>query len=264
MITTLRKRKKLLILLLIVGIVVIAFIFHPSNRPSSFHSYNQFSIGIRLEGGIRNGSNATFLLPLPMHDGSPRIGTRVLTDEYFAREGMTTSLIGENGGVYLKVVIPPLAATAPDIYHAGEINISFPDTDSEFKPMDTRHPVGNEPVFLPKNNLTSQKPGSEFSLAWYGFHYNPVTSRYQIPVYAEYMAAEGSTIKIYGSIHGFNQWAELATYFTNSYRDRYRLTLNESAGGWYLAEGEMESGEGKYLEISDLCFPALEEEPEKK
>jgi hypothetical protein len=171
-----------------------------------------------------------------------------LTDEIFRREAYTISLVEEEGGSYVKIFIPSLATTSKDVYVVDDTHFEVPASDSEFRPTNTRDPVGHEPVFLPKNNVTYQKPGSEYSLAWYGLRYNPVITRYQIPVYAEYSATNDTSIQIYAMVWGMNQWAELATYFTNSYRDSYNLILNGSADGWYLADGRMESGEGKYLD----------------
>lgn len=245
------KRKKILIILLLIGVVFILLyllIIQPAIRPQTFRTGNQFLIGIRINGQIRNTGNATFLLPLPVHNGTPHLGTKSLTEEIFRRKGYTVSLVEQEGGAYVKIFIPSLAPTGKDVYLVEDSHFEFPPSDSEFRPINTRNPVGNEPVFLPKINSTLQKPGSESSSTWYGANYNPVITRYQIPVYAEYSASNDTSIEIFGWVKGTNRWAELGTYLDNSYQDSYRLFLNGSSDGLYLADGRMESGEGKYLD----------------
>lgn len=245
------RNKKTLIILLLIGVVFILLYFsilYPAIRPQSFHNANHFLIGIRVDGHIWDTSNATFLLPLPVYNGTPHLGTKPLTGEIFLKEGYSISLVEEQEGAYVKVFIPSQIQNSKDIYVVYDDYFEVPASDSGFHPTNTRDPIGHEPVFLPKNNLTLQKPATDSSLAWYGFRYNPLITRYQIPVYAEYAATNDTTVEIYGWVKGVNQWSELGTYLSNSYQDNYRLFLNGSSDGWYLADGEMESGEGKYLD----------------
>jgi len=243
-----QKRKRIFVAILVIGILFISLYFlilSPATRPQEFHTANYFTVGIRLNGQT---SNATFILPLPVYNGTPQIGCNIVTDDILRYEDYSISIIEEGEGVYVKIFIPSLTATNNDAYLVDMSCIDFPDSDSAFIPINTRQPIGNEPVFLPKNNLTSQKPGSEYSLTWYGADYHPVITRYQIPVYAEYSATPDTIVKIFARVSGMNQWAELGTYFTNSYEDTYQHVLQGSSEGWYMADGTMETGEGKYLD----------------
>jgi hypothetical protein len=115
--------------------------------------------------------------------------------------------------------------------------------------INTRQPVGNETVFLPKDNVTIQKPAVPTYTIGSGIRFNPVLEQYQMDIYADYNTSTGTTIHIFADIDGLNNWREeFDAWRGNSYSDYFQISFSGPVHGWDLARGELKSGEGKYLD----------------
>jgi hypothetical protein len=253
---SLKKVDRFLWVILFLGILLILlsyFIVYPlfqlSMRPDFFDGMYKYDLKIAVHDATI--SNVTLLIPLPVRNGTPQIGSLVLTPAMFEKGGIHASFIRNNGDWYVKIttdsIIPSL----------DEFEYRMDQYDSQDYPglpylVNTRYPVGNESVFLPKSNMTSRHPVPEISTRWGAEDYNPIVSEYQIPVFSEYTVMNRTPamwVEVTASVEGLNSWAEqVDSWRQNLYRDEISLTLYDGAQGWYLAEGKLNSGEGIYLD----------------
>jgi len=253
---SLKKVDRFLLIILLLGILLILisyFIIYPlfqlSMRPDFFDGIHKYDLKIAVHDATI--SNVTLLIPLPVRNKTPQIGSHVLTPSMFEKEGIHASFIRNNEDWYVKITTDSVIPTRE------EFEYLMNQYDSQDYPglpylVNTRYPLGNESVFLPKSNMTMRRPVPEISTRFGAEDYYPTVSEYQIPVYSEYTVMNRTStmwVEVTASVEGINSWAEqVDSWRQNQYRDEISLTLYDEAHGWYLAEGNLKSGEGIYLD----------------
>lgn len=247
----------IILFLIIVFVVIGFFVVYPNIVKAMQPSYFSSSVTYRLT--IRNEAplfNVTLLIPLPVRDKLPAVGILNLTESMFEKSGYNASFVQVNGDRFLRLTAETVL---PDrgyevTYGDNDLRIDYTGLGRkiEYKNaadypywIDTRNPLRNETVFLPKNNVIIQVPTEPT----YSIYYNPVLSRYQTNVFAEYQTSTGTPVNIFVSIKGQNEWTEeFGAWRGNSYSDYFEESLTGPARGWHLANGELKSGEGKFLD----------------
>jgi hypothetical protein len=109
--------------------------------------------------------------------------------------------------------------------------------------INTREPLGNEPVFTPMYNVTRINNKS-WSRA-------EKTYQYDSRMYAKYDTSENATVDLSLVNGGSNSWWEGGAWGViqgNFYTDSVSVRLSGPQDGWVIVNGELATGEGKYLE----------------
>jgi hypothetical protein len=259
------KANRFLLVLLLVGtlfVLLCGFFLYPLflqkiQQPFSFGSGISYRFRLETDTPLYN---ATFLVPLPVRNGIAAVGFLNLSEGMFNQPGYNASFVLYEGDQYLKLTAESIPAYQPYQVNYGDksnrIDYSNQGYRVEYKsPFDypywinTRQPLGNETVFFPKANLTVEVPVPPTYMTGSGIRLNPVVTRYQTKIYAEFDSQNATSVHIIARIDGYNIWVEeFDASRGNSYSDSFMKYFTQSAHGWYLAEGEMQSGEGKYLD----------------
>jgi hypothetical protein len=250
-----RTVSSFLIIILIMGVLLVLtgyFILYPAFKqamsPDLFSGDYHYNLKISVDTTI---SNVTLLIPLPVRNGTPQIGSLSLTPLMFDKEGIHSSFIRTDGDWYVKIMADSITPSREEFEYVIDQYKSQKYTGLPYL-VNTRYPQGNESVFLPKSNITTKRPVPEISTRWGAEDYNPIISEYQIPAYAEYTVnnrTQALRVEVITSIEGSNNWVEqFDSWRRNQYRDETTLSLYDEANGWYLAEGKLDSGEGIYLD----------------
>jgi hypothetical protein len=248
----------IILTLLLVGLAMSPLCLR-SLEPSNFVSGISYQLTLETDTPL---SNATFLIPLPVRNGIPAVGFLNLTESMFRKPGFNASFVSWEGNEYLR-----LTADTIDPKEYAEYEVSYGDQSErrtydergyqvEYqRPADypywinTREPIGNETVFLPKYNVIFQSPMEPTYSTGSGIRYYPVLSRYQTNIYAGYQTSADASVHIFASIEGQNSWAEeFDAWRGNLYSDYFQEYCNGPAPGWHPVNGELKSGEGKYLD----------------
>jgi hypothetical protein len=228
-------------------------------EPRMFNSRYSYEISIRYNGTL---SDATFIIPLPVKDNSPRLASEIYTKPDFgSRDNVRISLTRSPAGLdwtntsslrgydpwflVINTQAPVSDASPYYIYQFKRdirINLGTPDF-----PVNTLMPIGNETLILPKYNFSWENPLVTGKKSWSRIDYSPQSLPYITKIYADYNAPPSSSVTVYCDVYGHNGWVEgYDAWVGNYYRDRYSKTLNGDAHGWYEAEGKLSIAEGVY------------------
>ena len=250
------RRLLVVLLALLVALTFLCGCF--SEEPHNIVKFYSYSLGIKTTTPIEN---VTFLIPVPTRDDRPAIGSISISDEFYdpdndfhssyplrIPEHYTLTVVPVDGQYYLRLTAPFMDPAEPVsmIFHnrtslAGDLR---PDIVPLM--INTLHPLGNESLFSPKQNLTLTA-GSPDVVQTSGYNLRGYSYSYTIPVYAYY--ENGTRVDITSSMWGHNEWdAGFDGGGSNQYSDRYRLTVTGKPQGWVSAEGVMTAGEGSYRE----------------
>jgi hypothetical protein len=226
----------------------------------------------------RTIEDATFYVPVPRSNGESEIGERFVEEVRYSRsvpaiEGydrdpepvnFTYELVETEHGrmlaisadrievsrVYYRVVENETMGWAeridPGEYDPSDPNMGVRD-DGSFSfdvtvvaddSVETADPFGTEPLLDPRYNLTEVE-------CTFGAGARQECYEYDSQVYAAYDAPENATVYVGTELDGRNEWFS-GGWTGNEYRQRIRTELLGPGTGWYLAEGELEIGSGRY------------------
>ena len=265
----------LVIALVGAGIVITAFLIDASLYARSADSSYQYSVSISTNTTLEN---VTFIIPLPSHKGRSVVGEAILAGEAQGiPEDWHCSLEDREGGVMLRIstvrIVPrfqsPLyppdrtpGPREPGDESGGEFPPGYsPPLPEELVPIrfsvsiqnedgviDTRYPVGNEPLLSPKLNLAPVAAGEGEGWPTPGpdGRAGTVSSyHFDCPVYAAYQADEDAVVTIRIEFTGQNSWW-VGGWQWNEYRERFGITLYGTDPGWQEGQGTMRAGFGLY------------------
>lgn len=240
----------------------------------SFMSNYEYDIIIESNSTLQN---VTLYLPVPVFDDESEIGLEMVNGDYYNKpSNWNLSLEDTEYGLMFKIE----AAEIQPVYHSLPVAVPEPepgseDTEDEIPeedqivesneyseetpvlvsfdfgtsleadhPINTRYPVGNESVLLPKHNLRGSEDGSEIPLPEY---INPEYFDYESMVYAHYDASPDCEVQIFVELEGRNEWWIYGWQY-NEYIDRISVRLTGPQAGWARAEGKLTTGDGIYRE----------------
>jgi len=218
-----------------------------SGGPQDFSVSSSYTLHITTDTRIEN---VTLLVPIPTRGDLSAIGHDPISDAFYTNrlpEYITPAIVPVDGQYYLRLTAPFLSPGEP--VWVNYENYTF--LAGDFRPevvsqmVNTLHPLGNESLFSPKQNL-ALTAGSPEAVETRGI--NPgCRYSYTIPVYAHY--ENGSRVEISSRIKSESGWAEqFDAWALNRYYDRYHLVITGDPQGWMPAGGEVTAGYGIYRE----------------
>ncbi|MDI9394709.1 MAG: hypothetical protein QM426_04505 [Euryarchaeota archaeon] len=233
----------------------------------SLSSGHEYSISIETKSTLKN---VTLYLPVPVFENKSEIGMKMVSgDCYNKPSNLDLSLEDTEHGLMLKIEaaeIKPVYHSLPVTTEPGSkiiedevpkvgvesneysektpvlIPIKFETSVIANNLINTRFPVGNEAVLLPKNNLGTKDPISPPSE-----RIKPAYFDYESLVYAHYDTSPDTEVYISVESGGGNAWGILE-WHSNFYNDRISIRLLGPQEGWIQVEGKLITGEGIYRE----------------
>ena len=249
------RRLPVVLLALLVALVFLCGCL--SGEPQDLSMSSSYTLRITTDTHIEN---VTLLVPIPTCGDRPAIDHDPISDAFYSEklrryppypstipEHFALAVVPVDGQYYLRLTAPFMDPAEP-VWVNYE---NYTPLAGDFRPevvsqmVNTLHPLGNESLFPPKQNLTLTA-GSPEAVETRGI--NPgCRYSYTIPVYAHY--ENGSRVEISSNIMGGNGWAEqFDAWMLNRYYDRYHLVITGDPQGWMPAEGEVTAGYGSYRE----------------
>jgi len=126
----------------------------------------------------------------------------------------------------------------PSMGVADDGGFTFTVTMAAEDSIETADPFGTEPLLGPTSDRAETECSTQYTDTQRCYEYE---SR----VYAEYGAADGTTVSVVATVAGRNEWFSGA-WSGNEYRDQTAVELLGPQSGWHAAAGELEIGSGSY------------------
>jgi hypothetical protein len=243
------------ILLAVAFFAYAAWQFDRAARQSERHDYSytiEFSYNTTIE-------NVTFILPVPELNHTPFFTESLVNKTaYGVSSDWNISLENWNESPVLAIraarmvpdyhgypiAIEPGASVLPTTLvpgheYASDTPVLMPVTiavmETSRSAIDTRTPVGSEPVFFPGGTFT---PGSRVTPGGGGSVHN-----HPVPVYISYTSERPAGIWLRVSVTGTNAiWR--GGWQSNTYSDSVFVEITDSTKGWIDGEGTLISSEG--------------------
>ncbi len=108
--------------------------------------------------------------------------------------------------------------------------------------INTKNPIGNEPLLAPEYNLTP----SSYDVPYPEGQTPPKVGKYESRVYADYISSPDAKISVYVILEGTNRWWVYGWSF-NKYTDQVETTITGEQHGWSVMTGKLMEGEGSYV-----------------
>jgi hypothetical protein len=246
-----------LVLLAVVLVAWFTWQFDQSARQSERHTYF-YTIDLSYTATIEN---VTLFLPIPELNNTPVFIPSLLNKTaYGVYPDWNLTVVTMNGTPMLAIrtarMVPeyhgyPIAiepgtsvlptTLVPGNEYSSDTPVLMPVTvavmETSASEIDTRHPVGHEPLFFPGGNFT---PGSCVTPACDGPVYD-----HPVPVYISYTSDRPVVISLRVSVQGSNAiWR--GGWVSNTYSDTVFLEIANGTQGWIEGEGELFTAEGVY------------------
>jgi len=247
-----RPRTLFILALIVLAVIFFAGVtlqFDKSSRQSERHTYI-YTIDLSYNTTIEN---VTLLLPVPELNTTPFFVTSLLNGTaYGVSPDWNLSIVSENGTPMLAIrtdrMVPeyhgyPIAiepgtrvlptTLVPGHEYSAHTPVLMPVTvavmETGASEINTRHPVGHEPVFFPNGVFT---PGSNFP-----------TYSHPVPVYIRYTSEKPVALSLRVSIYGSNGiWR--GGWVSTTYSDSVTLEIANGKQGWVEGEGQLITAEG--------------------
>lgn len=226
--------------------------------PKSFNSEYSYEIGIVHDGSL---SNATFIIPLPVMDDTPKLASNIYIESDFAHSNVTASLTQSPSGLDLSNVSSidgydpwfliiktesPVSESSPYYIYKFDKDVQVKLDRPDFR-VNTLIPIGNETLISPKNRFVRPGPPQIMKRGVDRIEYLSIKTPYYTNVYADYSAPSSTRVEVYCHVRGTNYWRE---YYDaggyNQYQDRSSKIFFGEAHGWYQAGGELIIADGFY------------------
>lgn len=255
-----RLRTLFILVFILLGVILFAWTayrFDQNARQSERHTYF-YSIDLSYTATI---DNVTLFLPVPELNNTPFFITSLLNKTaYGVSPDWNLTVVNENGTPMLAIraarMVPeyhgyPIAiepgtsilptTRVPGHEYSGDTPVLMPVSvavmETSVSEIDTRHPVGHEPLFFPGGMFTL---GSEVPPVC-----NCPTYDHKVPVYISYTSERPVVISLRVSVQGSNAiWK--GGWLSNSYSDTVALEIADGAQGWVKGEGKLFTAEGVF------------------
>lgn len=234
--------------------------------PDSFGATYDYHFGIDAYGNL---TDVTVRAPLPSGpNGTPLEASVLLPDgavrDREDRKVFDARIVDTEFGPMLELtadryeVVPRYFATVEEDGVGRQVEISADEYDPEnpdhrkvdFRsasvsvtirgeyPIDTRSPVGSEPVFHDTSARTvtaCDTPTTDEAVCY----------AYTAPYYLSYDADPETRVQTFVAFEGYNEWFD-GGWTGNSYRDHAGVNVTGPQDGWLEADGELLTGNGRY------------------
>lgn len=222
--------------------------------------------------------NATFYVPVPVENGTSRLGERFVEDVRYDRytpavrgydpdpapvnfsyelletergrvlaitadrievtEVYYREVENETMGWYERIPAEQYDPDDPDVGVQNDGTFRFAVTLVADGPIDTADPFDDEPLLAPHADRTEVECSGGGSATHRCFEYAGRT-------YVDYEASEGATVYVSALLEGRNEWFS-GGWTGNEYREWSRVELRGPQSGWVLTGGGLEVGSGNY------------------
>jgi len=212
-------------------LLTVFWTYHTNNMyENSLQSDYDYRVSVDTRSTLHN---VTLYLPLPVFENKSPLGEELVSrgSGDLPPEWKLSIMDTEYG--------PMLNIEAQEIQPPGDYFSFYFSPGHE---LNTRFPVGNESVLLPKNNLRESDEGPLVSPP---SHINPLYYDYESQVYASYDTRPDFEVQISVSLRGSNEWW-IYGWTGNSYSDKVTARLIGPQDGWSPAEGLLVTGDGVY------------------
>jgi hypothetical protein len=255
------KPRKILIFVLLLLVAIIPggtwYLFDQTARQSERHTYT-YAIDLSTTTTI---DNVTLFIPVPERNTTPFFIESLLNGTaYGVSPDWKITIVHENGTPMVAIrtarIVPayhgypipiePEARLLPATLRPGTgyssdtpvlIPFSVAVMESGTSAIETRFPVGNEPVFFPAGPFT---PVSGISPALSGPVYD-----HPVPVYIRYTSDRPALVSLRVSVQGSNMiWN--GGWQSNSYSDTVIIETANGTQGWVRGEGRLSPAEGVF------------------
>ena len=237
--------------------------------PASLSERTHYTLDIKTDKPLYN---VTFYLPLPVRYGKPMVGSLPLAPEAFEKAGYSVSFTRFPPDRNQTRAFPgeyPVPGNEPwyvrissDYWPNGSYRIEIVNRSALSTPalfLDTRYPIGNHSVFLPKLNFSAPQVTRKSQIVRLSslIEYDSQTVPQTIPLYVDYITDPVAVVDIYSSIEGENQWLDGPdAWHINNYWDSFGILQTGQRHGWYPAsektiDGKFSVGNGKYPDLSE-------------
>ncbi|MDY7083450.1 MAG: hypothetical protein SXQ77_13860, partial [Halobacteria archaeon] len=266
-----RKTVVLLVAVVVTLILLSGCIGGTESIDETYMSEYTYDVSVRTNATLEN---ATFYLPAPVEDNESTLGQKLVAENMFDEANLSEgerqratdqpdwnlSLVDTRHGRMLRIhadVIKPRFVTPQPIDEEGNplptnesprpqtrsISVSLQVNNS----IDTKNALENEPVLVPKYNITKVEcdfPRPEDSAV--------ECYRYDSRIYASYNVTNASMtsnpeIDLAVSFDGSNSWFT-AGWTGNNYHDFTNTVIEGENDGWIKTNGRFTQGEGNYLD----------------
>jgi hypothetical protein len=211
-------------------------------------------------------------LPVPVFENESRVGLEIVNGDNDKPSDWNLSLENTEYGLMLKI---ETAEIQPDYYPLPQpvseseeptnetlqekpivVSHKYSEETPILMPIDfgtsvkvenlinTRSPIGSEPVFLPKHNL---RESEKVPIVPNTKNINPKYFDYESLIYARYETSPEAEVQISVRLRGSNEWWIYGWEF-NEYRDEISSQLIGSQVDWIRVKGEIVTGDGIYKE----------------
>lgn len=238
------------ILLAVVFFALVAWQFDQAARQSERHNYF-YTIELSYNTTI---DNVTLILPVPELNNTPFFTESLLNrTAYGVFPDGNLSLVNRNGSPMLVIraarMVPeyqglPIAigpgvsvlptTLVPGHEYTSDTPVLMPVTlavmETGALAINTRTPLGHEPIFFPDGNFT---PGSPVSLPG-----DATTYDHQVPVFVSYTSEQPAGVSVRVTVEGSNSiWR--GGWQGNTYSDSVFVEIAGSTKGWINGRGQL-------------------------
>jgi len=236
-----------------------------SISPRLYMTSHSYRLDIVPHGLI---SNATIYVPLPVNHGKPMIGSDELTDQILGKATVSVEITQAiPPGLVLNSTVPnqdppwflKIKASELSLNESYHISLGKPEqVQSPLSFAETRFPLGNESVFLPKINLAACSTVQSNSPENWDFEYPGEEISQKIPIFVDYSASPSTDLEIFSETGAGNEWTEkYDEHASNYYEDEFDWTHTGEAHGWQIASGTFTAAKGSYPNFSSPVWQAV-------
>jgi hypothetical protein len=220
-----------------------------------------------------NLQNVTLYLPVPVFENESRVGLEMVSGNYSDKPSdWNWSLENTEYGLMFKIesakIQPSYYPLPQPVSESEELTnetlqekpivvsheyseetpvlmpIDFGTSVKAENLIDTRSPIGSEPVLLPKYNF---RVSEKVPIVPNNKNINPKYFDYESLIYAQYETSSDTEVHISVRLRGSNEWWIYGWRY-NEYRDELSSQLIGSQAGWIRVKGEIITGDGIYEE----------------
>jgi len=235
----------------------------------SYNSEYHYRVTIETNSVLHD---VTLYLPLPVFGGESKIGDAIIAGDYVIMGGKLSkpddwdcSIVETEYGKMLKINAEKMAPefhSFPVPIEPGEEPKELPkgnvsDAYSEEAPVampieviagvsadhdiNTKNPIGNEPLLSPRYNLTRSTCDTPYPEG----RTPPNCYEYESRIYVDHTTSPDAVVSIYIESGGENSWW-IYGWSGNQYIDQIEVTFTGEQHGWHITSGKLVEGEGRY------------------
>jgi hypothetical protein len=264
--------KRMKLLFLCCGLLILFLVYSGCTNDLDLRMFGTsaiYDLSIQANETI---TNVTLFIPLPVKDGKPMVGQRILQESDFKKNGFEVSFIRNPPNLDTikdRLFVPGedawflrISSDKMDKINQYEMRIeNIVEVSNPLMFVNTLYPIGNASTFFPKKGFTSQSITKVDSNRTTHLSYSEVQIPHQTVLYADFIANPSGMVEISSNIRYRNEWKEYYdSWVGNSYSEYITWDHTGEAHGWYQARDTLYAARGVY---PNLTSPEWKEVIEK-